>query len=74
MKITKNYYVISTVTFPLKFDADDRLDDYCEGEFTDYIEDAYKYDTEESAQKEIDNSFDIPELYQVSPLTINYEI
>jgi hypothetical protein len=73
MIIKSKKYVIATKSNPLQFDANEDISNYSEGEFTDYIEDAYLYSEEEIAQIEIKACFDDPDLYKVMPVTLTYE-
>lgn len=73
MIIKRNCYVITTKSSPMQFDADENLEGYSDGEFTDYIEDAFLYLDEKAAQEEINSCFDDPDLYNVIQVSLTYE-
>jgi hypothetical protein len=68
LKIENIKYVIATKEFPLEFE-----DRNSEGEDTELIEDAWLYDSIQTAEVELDR-FDEPDKRQIVKVKITYEI
>lgn len=90
MIIKEERYVITTKEFPLKFEADSRIrkftaDEnnvfYRTGDLTEYILEAYKWETEEDAKEYMENTKDSndnlvysPEEFEIRKVVFSCEI
>jgi hypothetical protein len=68
MKVKRVKYVNATKSFPMMFDS--AVD---EGEDTDFLEEAYFYDSEKEATNDLDR-FDEPDTRQIIPVKVTYEL